>query len=289
MHFISASRSLWDDDRSISPIIGTVLMVGITVILAATVSVAVLGFGEELGGTEITAGDCNQPVSFDPTDMGSFADDVSANCQGIALWSFDDSYNQDTAVDSIGSNDGAVDSSVTYSSGVRNTGLTYGGSDTPVVIPHDKSFNFKENESFTISAWIQIDSYGFDSQTILAKQPASDKGYSFLVSPSKELGMKVGDGSSYMSVTGGTVPEDDWVHVATVVDRQRDTITLYIDGQEVGSDDISLIGSVESTEDIHLGDGTNTDSKLVGSQDEVRIFDESLSKSEIQDFYQNKR
>lgn len=288
MSFIGTSKSLRDDDRSISPIIGTVLMVGIVVILAATVSAAVLGFGEELGGTEVTVGDCNQPVSFDPADMAGFADDVSTNCQGIALWSFDDSYTQGIATDSIGSNDGIVDDSAVYTPGVRKTGLTYDGTDTPVVVSHDESLNFGANDSFAITSWVKIDSSG-SKQTIVAKQPTKEKGYSLSVTASGELKTAVGDGTSYTWVDDGPVPTDTWVHVAAVVDRDDQTVTQYINGQTVDADSISPIGSLKSPEDIYLGDSTYKDQKLDGSQDEVRIFNESLSKSEIQDLSQNKR
>jgi len=265
-------------------------MVGIVVILAATVSASVLGFGDELGGTEITIGECNQPVSFNPADMAGFADDVSTNCQGVALWSFDDSYTQSVATDSIGSNDGIIDDSVTYVSGVRNSGLSYDGTATPVEIPHDESFNFEANDSFTITSWVKVDSHRFVSQTILAKQPANYHGYNVRVTPSGKLETRIGDGRNYKSAKNGTVPTGTWVHVATVVDRDTETLTQYIDGRQVGLEkDISNIGSVGSTEDIHLGDVAYTDSKLDGSQDEVRIFAKSLSKNEIRDLHQHKR
>jgi flagellin-like protein len=45
----SRARSLLGADRSISPVIGTVLMVGIVVVLAAFVSIAVFGIADEPG------------------------------------------------------------------------------------------------------------------------------------------------------------------------------------------------------------------------------------------------
>jgi flagellin-like protein len=44
-----------DDDRAVSPVIGVILMVAITVILAAVIGTFVLGLGEDIE-TEVTAG-----------------------------------------------------------------------------------------------------------------------------------------------------------------------------------------------------------------------------------------
>lgn len=49
------SYELFGDDRGVSPVIGVILMVAITVILAAVIGTFVLGLGDSLGGSS-TAG-----------------------------------------------------------------------------------------------------------------------------------------------------------------------------------------------------------------------------------------
>ncbi|WP_434521740.1 type IV pilin [Halorubrum sp. AS12] len=56
------------DDRAVSPVIGVILMVAITVILAAVIGTFVLGLGDQLGDTAPQA-------SFSVEDVG--ADNVS--------------------------------------------------------------------------------------------------------------------------------------------------------------------------------------------------------------------
>jgi len=48
-------NSLTADDRGVSPVIGVILMVAITVILAAVIGTFVLGLGDQIGGSA-TAG-----------------------------------------------------------------------------------------------------------------------------------------------------------------------------------------------------------------------------------------
>ena len=45
----------FDDDRAVSPVIGVILMVAITVILAAVIGTFVLGLGDSLGDNQPTA------------------------------------------------------------------------------------------------------------------------------------------------------------------------------------------------------------------------------------------
>jgi flagellin-like protein len=47
--------TLFNDDRGVSPVIGVILMVAITVILAAVIGTFVLGLGDSLGNNQPTA------------------------------------------------------------------------------------------------------------------------------------------------------------------------------------------------------------------------------------------
>ncbi|WP_049911187.1 type IV pilin [Halorubrum lipolyticum] len=58
------SNPLKGENRAVSPVIGVILMVAITVILAAVIGTFVLGLGDQLGDTAPQA-------SFDVTDVNS--------------------------------------------------------------------------------------------------------------------------------------------------------------------------------------------------------------------------
>jgi len=83
----SLAEHLFYDDRSVSPVVATILMVAVVVVIAASLGAVAFGFTDELGGTDIAASDdqCLQSVEFDPADIDSFADSATAdlNCQ---LW-----------------------------------------------------------------------------------------------------------------------------------------------------------------------------------------------------------
>jgi len=63
-------KNLFDDDRAVSPVIGVILMVAITVILAAVIGTFVLGLGENLQDTSPQAS-----IGFDVTTVEVQNDD----------------------------------------------------------------------------------------------------------------------------------------------------------------------------------------------------------------------
>jgi flagellin-like protein len=52
-------KELWTDDRAVSPVIGVILMVAITVILAAVIGTFVLGLGGSVQSAPQASFDCN--------------------------------------------------------------------------------------------------------------------------------------------------------------------------------------------------------------------------------------
>jgi len=67
------------DDRGVSPVIGVILMVAITVILAAVIGTFVLGLGDSLGESAPTASIDSEVISDDATDD---VDDIEFSHKG---------------------------------------------------------------------------------------------------------------------------------------------------------------------------------------------------------------
>jgi len=65
-------RNLWNDDDAVSPVIGVILMVAITVILAAVIATFVLGLGEQVSETAPQAS-----FTFDYDEGATGNDDFS--------------------------------------------------------------------------------------------------------------------------------------------------------------------------------------------------------------------
>ena len=68
-----------NDDRAVSPVIGVILMVAITVILAAVIGTFVLGLGDSLGDSQPTAQLSADATSGDLTIEHGGGDTIPAN------------------------------------------------------------------------------------------------------------------------------------------------------------------------------------------------------------------
>jgi len=87
-------RQLFDDDRAVSPVIGVILMVAITVILAAVIGTFVLGLGDQVQSTtpqasfgfETSSGQAEVTITHETGDSID-----AANLKVSATDNFDDS------------------------------------------------------------------------------------------------------------------------------------------------------------------------------------------------------
>ncbi|MFC7098378.1 type IV pilin N-terminal domain-containing protein [Halobaculum marinum] len=97
---------LFDDDRAVSPVIGVILMVAITVILAAVIGSFVLGLGNSFQQTA--------PNANFQFDYGSGGNGVNATHTGGDTISADDSLNLTVAGTSVASADSSVSAGVSF-------------------------------------------------------------------------------------------------------------------------------------------------------------------------------
>ena len=118
-------KQLFNDDDAVSPVIGVILMVAITVILAAVIATFVLGLGEQVSDTAPQAS-----FSYD-YDTGATGDDSFGSASG----DFSDANGQLTITHSGGATIAAdqlgVSGTSTYGnkklwSGASNAGYTSG-------------------------------------------------------------------------------------------------------------------------------------------------------------------
>ncbi|MFD1597480.1 type IV pilin [Halobellus rarus] len=99
-------RNLFTDDRAVSPVIGVILMVAITVILAAVIGTFVLNLGGNLS-TGVQAGATVQSDNGDPGEVtvtwnsNSNADHLEVNVSGEAVSENTEAQNS-TVLDQVG-------------------------------------------------------------------------------------------------------------------------------------------------------------------------------------------
>jgi len=78
-----------DNDRAVSPVIGVILMVAITVILAAVIGTFVLGLGDQIGGSATAGvtvdGDNTTDVTVTLTNLGTAESVKIVDSNGMSI------------------------------------------------------------------------------------------------------------------------------------------------------------------------------------------------------------
>jgi hypothetical protein len=87
---------------------------------------------------------------------------------------------------------------------------------------------------------------------------------------------------SFQNLYSGPIEIQKWMNVAAVVDRERNTTSLYLDGVKVDEAELQM-GSIDPTKDMLIGAYDYGDRIVSGNilMDDLRIYDRPLSDEEI--------
>ena len=214
----------------------------------------------------------------------------------IGYWDFDD-VNEGVTYDLSGNEHHGIIHGARTVGGISGDALFFDGYGDYVEISKIEDFYFK-NQDITFSAWIQIidntddyrqfivlgDSYSISPVFLLGKirSGASDgKLYTHLQS-SKDETCAV----NCIDYSGSTLPKNEWIHVASVLDYPND-IKFYVNGKLQGSSPI-IDFDFSKAENLKLYIGAWPWSGGIppyeyhyGQIDEVKIYTKALSSNEI--------
>lgn len=142
--------------------------------------------------------------------------------------------------------------------------------------PGDGSIDFGSG-SFSYSLWVhqnQLLGGGFDTPFYKGGTSNSEPGYCWLLGTANWTG-KITDTAAHVAdpeLGLAATFQNRWVHIAAVIDRAADAMSVYADGVLEDSQSLSgnLIGSVSTIEPLQLG--RPADDPFVGRIDEIRIY-----------------
>lgn len=204
--------------------------------------------------------------------------DTTSNLTGY--WNFDDSTADDCSqVNSGGNCDGSNPGTLTNGASIISPGeigngalsVSYSISENQYVnVPDNSSLDLPED--FTISAWINMASFGANNSGIIVDKSVSNGGYSFSVNNNwdpttqsnspKALSFQFAGGSSVTSINNA-INTGTWYHVAFT--RQGTTGIFYVNGYAKGTYTVS---SANNTQAVPLQIGAFFNGKI----DEVRAY-----------------
>lgn len=159
---------------------------------------------------------------------------------------------------------------------------------------------------FTMSAWVQSSDLIYNGENrirpivfkrkvvgrdfvpqfelILDGRSGNDLASMFVGSTNTIPGESPDDGRSFVESPVDSISTGQWYHVAGVLDSATQTMSIYIDGNELGVASVPGLPSAESAFNVLIGKTTHGD-HFQGTIDDVRIYERSLSHVEVFDLY----
>jgi Ca2+-binding RTX toxin-like protein len=206
--------------------------------------------------------------------LGAFgAATATASEAPVAAYSFDENSGA-VAHDSIGTHDGNFKNGTTWSSsGKFGSAVHFDGVDDLITVPNSSDLN--PNKNFTFEAWVKPE----DStlwNAYLSKQGAWEMiGEGDHTAPKAEVAREAG--WNYTINATSQLPLNAWNHLALTADGEH--LRLYLNGTQVSSVPITTIYT--TTGALQIGGEPKWSDYFKGYVDEVRIYDRTLSGTEI--------
>jgi len=204
----------------------------------------------------------------------------------IAWWKLDDGSGNTVADSSGNSRNGKLVGDTTWVDGITGGALAFDGEGDCVDMGKDPAFDIRNQ--ITASAWIKVNAFDRDWQTIVAK---GDRAWRLQRNWNKNTlefacsGLVV-PGSDWGPIYGNIdVNDGHWHHVAGVYDQEK--IYLYIDGSLDAS--AAALGAIRVNEEpVYIGENSQMPNRFWnGLIDDVRIYNYALSAEEISEITKN--
>lgn len=199
----------------------------------------------------------------------------------MAHWRFDETSGA-TAYDSSGNgNDGTVNGTPQWVTGMIGGALHFDGSSNYVRIPFSESLRVFNRGDFTFTLWLNVDE--IDKKHIVLQQMDSNGlGRSWLtIGDGNDNAIRSYVGGAWIS-SGIIVEAGEWYHAAVVVTEggATDSIQIYVNGEPQGNPRLDSMEDCEG--DLLIGCSKIFATFTDGLIDDVRIYDQALVEGDLQ-------
>ena len=182
-------------------------------------------------------------------------------------------------------NDATMGSAVTYDTGKYGNGGVFSFTEGSYFISADKVFEYSAETAYTIAFWLKVSDYTIRGDIL---QPTV--GRTLLYSNGTDLSFRSSHQRKSISFNVDNDEKDDWFHVALVIDQREGQRQhkFYVNGEQRGSTAEDYEFETDKPKAIgRLIFGSFSATQIVrnftGMLDEVYMFDDVLSETEIQE------
>lgn len=184
------------------------------------------------------------------------------------------------AFDIMSGNNGTLQNGATFAAGLVGRAFSFDGNDDRVVVPHNASLD-PPSGNITLEAWVFATNFVGQGSIINKRTVANNDGYTLEHTAGGNLSLAVFvGGTGFFVVSPSGLPLNTWTHVAGTYNGT--TLTIYINGVNVGSTNSSGGPVMTTTGDLWIGENIANSTNWNGMIDEPSVYNRSLSQTEIQ-------
>ena len=199
----------------------------------------------------------------------------------VGMWLFEEGAGDVAKDTSAAGNDGDIVGPKKWEDGKFGKALEFDGNSVYVQVESNKSIILEE---LTIVAWANLESsQGTRWQSIMMRGQ-NPRNYLLAVdkdSQRLQLSITKGAPGAWGGPIGGPpVTDDGWHHLAGVF-GEKTGLTIYTDGEEVGTQPYAKPSLDADPARMRIGDGSNGGHQCEGLLDEVALFNVPLEQDDI--------
>ncbi len=206
---------------------------------------------------------------------------------GLIGWWDGDDVSGTTAFDLANGNDGTLTNGATTASGKVGSAFSFDGIDDVVKLA--QTYKFSRGDDFTLDLWVSQHQLATDNSLVIDTRAGTRFGYDLVIRPDGTVvfgGRCDNSDNNWFSRSSPNKisPDDQWHHIAAVIDWTNDENRLYIDGNLEDIGDLTTCDGLTGSDKFLIGaiGGPFPDFIFNGRIDEVELFDRAVSETEIQ-------
>ncbi len=156
-------------------------------------------------------------------------------------------------------------------------------------VANNTNLNFSIGDSLSIDAWVRVDGLSLSANDAIVLKTLGT-GYIIHVIGEKRIRFAIEDtAGNFAGAVTDPIGDTNFHHIAGIVDRGSNMLTIYLDSVPRQSVSIAGIGSLVNTASLFIGHPSTEAPTVVqpfrGVIDEVEIFNRALTAAEVQAIY----
>lgn len=168
----------------------------------------------------------------------------------------------------------------------NDAAMSFNGTDSYIDAGNDSSLSISGDASF--SMWVKLTSLGSFRALLSKRVSDTSRNYEIMIRNTNNISFYSGPINSAKLTSSSTIPLNTWTHIAVVVSGNN--INSYFNGVKDSVTGTLTGGLTSGVEDLFIGvrnlNGVTNGLEMIGSMDEVAIWDSALSSCDIKGIYE---